>query len=239
MIRACWSIFAREYLGFFRTPLGWVVVAVFAALSGFVFARQTLMPGEVASMRGFFQVWWALLMVVAPAVSMRLVSDELRAGTLEPLLATPAPDGVVIAGKYFAGLAFVATMLAPTLLYVLLLLRFGDPELGPIIAGYLGLLALAMVYLAVGTLISTFTASGSLAFLATFIALLAAEVVSRVVAPVAPEWAREALFALSVNDRMADFAKGLIVLEHVVFFIAVSVWLLILATLSLQSRRWR
>jgi ABC-2 type transport system permease protein len=234
-----WSITAREYASFFRVPLGWIVVALFLLLSGVIFTRQGLTPGQPATMRMFFRVWWTLLVVLAPAISMRLFSDELRSGTIESLLTAPVAEAMVVVGKYLGAVLFLLTMLAPTVVYVGLLETLSRPDYGPILAGYLGIVLLGMLYLAVGTLASALTASQTLAFLGAFFALFLVEVGGAALAPSAPAPIRQFLYALSANQRMDDFARGLIDSSHIVFFVGASAWLLMLATVVLESRRWR
>lgn len=234
-----WTIATREYASFFRVPLGWVVVALFLALSGAVFSGRGFAPGAPATMRAFFETWWTLLVIVAPAISMRLFSDELRTGTIEPLLTAPVAEAAVVVGKYVGAVMFLLTLLAPTLLYVVLLASISRPDMGPIVAGYVGVVLLGMLYLAVGCLASSLTSSQTLAFLGTFFALFIFEVLALVAAPAAPEGVRKFLYALSVNQRMGDFARGLIDTGHVVYFLAASAWFLGLASVVMESRRWR
>jgi ABC-2 type transport system permease protein len=233
------AIAAREYCALFRTPLGWIVIALYMVMAGVVFGASTLRPGQPASMRPFFEYSVWTLIVVAPAISMRLLTDEIRSGTIEPLLTAPVAEITVVVGKYSAAVGFLVTLLLPTLLYAVLLEALARPDYGPIAAGYLGLLLLGMHYLAVGTLVSSLTASQTLAFLGTLFTLSLVEIAANVAGPVAPEPIRRVLFALSVNERVADFARGLIDSSHVVFFLAGAAWFLVLASVVLESRRWR
>src|SRR6185436_10685646 len=114
-MRALSAICGREYASMFRIPLGWVVVALFVCLSSFFFTRRVLIPGGTASLRDNLAVWLALLWFLCPAVSMRLFSEELRAGTIEVALTAPVADAVLVVGKYLASVLFLVTMLLPTL----------------------------------------------------------------------------------------------------------------------------
>lgn len=217
------------------------MIALYLLLCGLVFGSITLVAGEPASLRSFFAVSGWLMLPVAPAVSMRLLSDEFRSGTIESLMTAPVSDASVIAGKYAGAALFLGAMVAPTVLYALILAFISSPgpDGGPIVAGYLSLLLLGLLYLAIGTLASALTANQTLAFLGTFLFLLvlllcSSELVSRAPAPVA-----RALSAVAIAPRLADFAKGVIDLSHVVFFLSASAWFLVLATIAVQSRRWR
>ena len=238
-MRALSAICGREYASMFRIPLGWVVVALFVMLSSIYFMGRAMIPGGAATMREVFGVWWALLLFLCPSVSMRLFSEEIRSGTIETSLTAPVADGVLVVGKYLASVLFLVTMLAPTLAYVGVLAYLSRPDYGPILSGYAGLVLLGMLYLAVGALASACTSSQTLAFLGTLFALLLLDVLPARIAPQLPEQFAKIVYMLSPNLRASDFYRGLIDTSHIAFFIAGSVWFVVLATLVLQSRRWR
>lgn len=238
-MRGTLVIAKRELAAFFRVPLGWVVMALFLFLSGFVFSRFSLQPGTPATMRDFFSFWWRVLVVVSPAISMRLLAEEHRTGTIDPLLSSPVSEIGVIAGKFLGALGFLAVCLAPTLVYAGILMWLAKPDPGPIYAGYLGILLLGAFQLALGLLFSTLTSSQTLAFLATLVTLLVLEAGAVYGAQSLPAPWDQVPLALSTDLRIADFAKGVIDTTHVAFFLIASVWLCGLAALVLRTRRWR
>lgn len=235
----CWAIAVREYGSFFRTPLGWVVVALFLLLSGWVFAFETIQPGGPASMRNALSLWWVLLVIVAPAISMRLLAEEMRTGTLEPLMSAPATEFTVVLGKYLGAVMLLATCLAPTMIYVALLEALARPDYGPILSGYLGVMLLGMVYLSVGTLFSTITSSQTLAFLLTLFLLVLIEAGARWAAVTLGNPFDRIALQLLISTRVEDFAKGVIDTGHIVFFLAVSGWFIGVSAVILRARRWR
>ncbi|MBX3353118.1 MAG: ABC transporter permease subunit [Phycisphaeraceae bacterium] len=238
-MRGVLAIASREFAGFFRQPMGWVVIALYLALSGAVFALGSLQPGSPATLRGFFAVSTWLLLFVAPAASMRLLADEQRVGTLEPLMTSPVSDWAIVVGKYLGAAGFLLAMLAPTLVYVGVLEVFADPDYGPIGAGYLGLVLVGALYLSVGLLFSTLTDSQIVAFLASlFFFLLLRIATLQGAAYLGDPWAQY-LYPLSIDMRMGDFAKGVIDTSHVVFFLVASAWFLVLSGAMLTLRRWR
>jgi ABC-2 type transport system permease protein len=233
------AVALREFASYFRTPLGWVVLALFAFLSGVTFTESVLVPGSPASLRPFFGEWWGLLVVVCPAVSMRLLSEEHRTGTIEPLMTSPVGETAVVVGKFAAALAFLAVALLPALMFAGTLGVLSRPDYGPIVAGLFGLMLLGGLYLALGTLASALTASQTLAFLGTLFTLLLVEFGSTRLAPLLPAPLDRGVAGLSANVRMADFAKGVIDTAHVVYFVGFSALFLALAAVSLRVRRWR
>jgi ABC-2 type transport system permease protein len=239
-VTALLTIARREFSSFFRVPLGWVAMALYLFLTGVIFAERVLVPGEPSSLRYFFGVSGFLLLPVAPAISMRLISEELRSGTIEPLMTSPTADLSIVLGKYLGAALFMAAMLLPTLVYPGILMAVSDPrpDPGPILAGYLSLALLGLLYLAVGTLASALTSNQTLAFLLTLLFLLVLMLVgSDVIAlprSLAPVGA-----AIAIGPRLADFAKGVIDSAHIVFFLSISAWFLVLALVALEMRRWR
>ena len=119
---AALALARRELSSLLRTPAGWIIAALYAFLTTAVFALRTLDPGQPAAMRFFFATAASLLAVVMPAVSMRLLAEEARAGTLEPLLTSPASHGSIIVGKFAGVLTYTALMLLPTLALVVTLI---------------------------------------------------------------------------------------------------------------------
>ena len=229
----------REFASFFRQPIGWVVIALYLALSGAVYSLGTLRPGEPASMRWFFGLSTWLLMFIAPAISMRLLAEELRSGTIEPLMTAPVSDWELVLGKFLAGVGFLLALLSPTLVYALVLELVSEPDYGPIVSGYLGLALAGVFYLGVGVMFSALTSNQIVAFLGTlfFLLLLRFATLQGATFVGAPydAW----LHTLSVDLRIADFGKGVIDTSHVVFFLAGALWFTALGVVAIESRRWR
>lgn len=235
------TIAKRELASFFRLPVGWITIGLYAFLSGIVFCLMILVPGQPATLRALFSISGWLLLPVVPAISMRLVSDELRSGTIEPLMTSPAGDAAIIVGKYLGAAAFLVLALAPTLLQAAALWVLSDPhpDLGPMASGYLSLVLAGMLFLSVGLLASTLTSNQTLAFLSTFFVLLLLLLLSVIGPAPIPAFARPVVAALAIGPRLSDFARGVIDTTHIVFFASTSIFFLALAYVALQSRRWR
>jgi len=234
------AIASRELGAYFRQPAGWIIIALYLFLTGLVFAFYVLGPGEPASLRSFFAVSGWLLLPVVPAVSMRLVSDELRSGTMENLLTSPVTGPAIVLGKFWGAAMFLLAMLLPTLVYVVILFRVSAPapDIGPLVSGYLCLSLLALLYLAIGTLATTLTSNATLAFMITLFAILGFMFMETAYSN-SPAVIRPFLFALVIRTRVDDFAKGVIDSGHVVFFLSTTAWFLLLSVASVELRRWR
>ena len=240
-VRPIASIARREFGSLFRLPVGWIVIALYLLLAGIVFSIAALNPGSPATMRGVFGASTLLIMLVAPAVSMRLISEESRSGTLEVLLSSPIASWQIATGKYLAALGFVLVMLLPTLIHVAVLRSASEPkpDLGPVLAGMLSLALLGSLCVALGLLASALTDSQTLTFLGTVLTLVIWVLATQVAPAYAPDWLGNALASASVSKRIDDFARGVIDLAHVLFFVSASAWLVLAASVALELKRWR
>ncbi|HED54612.1 MAG TPA: ABC transporter permease [Phycisphaerales bacterium] len=240
-MRSTLAIATRELASMFRLPVGWVVIALFLVLTGAVFVFGALVPGQPATLRPVFGTTTLLMVFVAPAVSMRLLSEEARLGTLELLSSSPVTSWQIVLGKYLGAMAFLLLMLAPTLLQAGVLMLASDPrpDLGPILAGYLSLILVGGLCLALGTLASTLTESQTLAFLGTLLTLVCWLLLTNV-APqhVGPKFGA-ILARASFSARIDDFARGAIDSRNIVFFLSISIGLLVASATALELRRWR
>ncbi len=233
------TIAQRELASMFRVPAGWIIIALFAFLTAVLFVNQTVIPGQPGSLRYFFAYAGWLLIPIAPAVSMRLMSEEYRSGSIEALRTAPAGDWAVTLGKYAGSVAFLVLMMVPTLVYPLVLMLVSDPapDWGPIGAGYLMLLLVGMLYLAIGMLASSLTSSQTLAFLGTVMSLILLMVLTSAIAQQAGVRLGALLGALSIPARVNELAKGLIDTATLAFFLIGSAWMLVLAAGVLEVRR--
>ncbi|HVT10315.1 MAG TPA: DUF4350 domain-containing protein [Polyangia bacterium] len=233
------AIARREAAAYFRTPAGWAVLALFLALQGLVFWMFVQFLGRPDAPSGgvmefFFGgtiLYWIAVGLLATVVPMRLLAEELRAGTIEPLLTAPVSPFEVVAGKWLAAVAFYVAAWAPTALMVAYLRAIGgslDP--GPIAAGYLGTLLLGMAALAVGLLASSLTrnqlVAATLSFVLVLAALLAGALESEARAPALAA----ALRRYSLFRTMEDFGHGIVDSRPVVLLLSVTVLALAAAT---------
>ncbi len=232
-----WAIARREVGAFFVSPIAYVVTAAFLFILGILFERILFYSRE-ATLRYLFQNLVFLLIFVAPLLSMRLLAEEQRSGTLELLLTSPVRDWEVVVGKFLAALALFVMMLAPTLLYPLILLAFGNPDMGPILSGYLGVLLAGSSMLAIGVFTSSLSqnqiVAGVLGIVLLLFLWLAGVFAEAFGAPISTF-----LSNLSLMTHFPDFAKGVIDSKDVVYYLSVTAAGLFLATRSLEARRWR
>jgi ABC-2 type transport system permease protein len=241
-MRTIQAVAWKEIQVYFGTPIAYIVGMIFLALTGIFFAAGVVPsennPFPEATLSNFFQWSTVILILLAPALTMRLLAEEQKLGTIELLLTSPVRDWEIIVGKYTASFVFLVAMLALTLYYPLLLFVFSEPDPGPIYAGYLGLVLYGASALAIGMLTSTITSNQIVAgFVAMGIiaALSFVHFSSDLVGGVASVLINE----IGLQSHFEDFGRGVIDTKHVVYFLSVTAVFLFLAIRALEFRRWR
>jgi ABC-2 type transport system permease protein len=236
------AIAGRELRAYFLSPGGYIIIALFLLVSGAVFFFVSFASGEIASLRSVFGMGTWMLTFIAPAVTMRLISEELRLGTIEMLMTSPVREAEVVLGKFLGAMGLLVLMLAPTLLYVAALEVYGRPDYGELMVGYLGLLLAGAAYMASGLLASTFTSSQPVAFLLTLFFWLTLGLGTKLLpmhmGGMEERWAT-IVFAMDPDARLRDFTIGLIDTSNIVYFLSIAAVCLICAAVSLQVRRMR
>jgi len=238
-MRNVWTITSRELNSYFASPVAYVVSAAFLLISGVLFSL-ILSSTMDASLRGTFSNITFIMILIAPVLTMKLLAEEQRMGTLELLLTSPVHDWQVVVGKFLGSLILFAVMLlAPTLLYVVLLTAFGKPDYGPILSGYLGVLLLGGAFLSIGVLSSSLTQNQVVAGFVGIVLLLLmwiSDALSRIVGGGA---VGDALTYLSITRHYDDFLRGVIDTQNIIYPLSVIAVALFIATQVLQTRRWR
>ncbi len=233
----------RELSSFFFSPIAYVVLFAFTFMVGllFVFLTENFSPGSEASLRDTFNWLPPLLCVAVPLLTMRLLSEEYRSGTIESLMTAPVSDTEVVLGKFFGAYLVYVIMLACTLLNVVLLALFGEPDYGLLASGYFGLLLIGALFVAIGLFFSSITRNQIIAALLGAFFLLVLTILAWIIVQFASVEGplRLVLQMVSIMDRFQYFNRGLVDLNNLVFFVGGTVFFLFLAVKVVESRRWR
>jgi ABC-2 type transport system permease protein len=237
------TIAKREFRSYFDSPLAYVVICLSLLVLGlwFFVGPAKFWQVDRASLAGMFEALpLGLVVLVVPIVTMRLLAEEKRSGTLEMLITLPVNDSAVILGKYIGALGLVLTFLASTLAYPFFMFtvwKLGALDTGPVAAGYLGLVLFSAATVAIGLAISSLFDSQVIAFFVTFIGLVGLWTVGDLGAYLggAPG---TVLQQLSFKEHFLSFPRGLIDTTDVIFFLSFTIFPLMLAFRSLESRKW-
>lgn len=253
-MRATLSLVRREFGAYFLSPIAYVVLAIFLAVTGHLF-YLTLVQLTARGPQGIYfpmqlmltDTWfWLVFLFIPPLLTMRLFAEERSTGTLEMLLTAPLRDWQIVLSKYFACFAFYVLMWLPTLIYLPILLdweggTYSGIDPWPIVSSYLGLALVGAMFLALGLFISSLVKSQMVAALiALFVSLIFI---------VAGFWRPEmdtgspvyqALFYVTVPLHFErNFSRGLVDTRQLVLYGSVTLFCLFLTVRSLESRRWR
>jgi ABC-2 type transport system permease protein len=244
------GLLRKELRAYFVSPLFYVVAAVYYALTGFFFYTQLIyfvQYGFGVNILGNFWVAFLagapysvsmVLLLVVPLLTMRLLAEEQRLGTIELLLTYPLRDGTIVAAKCAACALVVAVLLAGTALYPAYLATIQPLPWQPIVASYLGLLLLGISFTACGIFVSALTESQVVAAVGTLGLLLLFWAATWNEAATSPT-ALRAVAQLAMFDHFEAFAKGVIDAGDVAYFAGVSGFFLFLTLRVLEARHWR
>lgn len=238
------TIAKREFRSYFDSPIAYVVMCLSFLGLGLMFFQfgGGFWEEDRASMGNLFlYVPPGLSMLVIPVVTMGLIAEEKRSGTLEMLITLPVKDSDVMLGKYVGALGLVLVLVMATLVYPLTMFwqpwSLGSLDWGPIQSAYLGLVLFSAAAVAIGLLVSSLTDSQAVAFFITFFVLLVLWYVGRS-AEWMGGWLGESLRYISFETRMNGFMRGLVDTRDVVYFLSITVLCLVAAFRKLESRKW-
>ena len=230
------TIFQKELRSYFNSAVAYVVIVVFLAIVGWVYTSSMLLV-NVASLRIMFEWIPLVFLFVVPAVTMRLLAEEKKGGTIELLTTKPLHDWEIVAGKFLAAWALIGIALLPTLIYYITVAFLGDIDNGPVIGGYLGLLLMAGVYVAIGLLASSLTENQIVAFIIGLLMMFAFYMMDKILIFV-PDFMTSVVEYLGIDFHFANIARGVIDSRDVVYFGSVLGFTLYLSVVSLERRKW-
>ncbi|MGH7774699.1 MAG: ABC transporter permease [Candidatus Binatia bacterium] len=247
----------KEILSIFVSPIAYVVLTGFLLLGGWFFFNLLFRFNYLLTLYTSFQNFQGLqtlnlnehvitpllhnlaivLVIMVPIITMRTFAEEKRSGTYELLLTSPLSVTQIVLGKFLGCLFFILVMILLTGIYPAILFLYGNPELGILASGYLGLFLLAVAFISVGLLTSSVTENQIVAAVSCFVTLLMLYVLS---------WPAETIGAvlgtvlkyLSVIEHFTEMAKGLIDTKNLVYFLTLIVLSLFLTHRCVEASRW-
>lgn len=229
----------REMAGYFFSPMAYVIGALFLLSSGLWFFHRIFVPGHEASLRQLFDAMGYIMIFAVPLLTMRLVSEEFRSGTIETLMTAPVTDAEVIGGKFLGVMSFYLVLLACTGVFMVLMGLYGEPDPGVALTGYIGMVLLGAAYAAVGVFASTLTPYQLVAALVAMSILAVFTVLMQVLVTHGPEPLNYVAAKLNAMTYFKDFSRGVLDTRGVVYFLSATGLLLFLSVKALESRRWR
>jgi len=227
----------KEFFSYLNSPLAYTVIVPFLLLSVFIYTRNILVSGE-ASLRSYFDLLPWFLLFVAPALSMKLLTEEKRFETLELLLAHPISELEILIGKFLGALGFFVVILLTTIGLPVSLVVYSRPDMGQIFGQYFGALFIGAAFISIGVATSAYFKNAISSFLLgaaiSFVFLILG---SDLVTQLLPSPVNRLAIELSVLARSQSFARGLLDIRDLFYFLTVTSIFLAIATIKLSERR--
>ena len=230
------TVYKREMGAYFNSPIAYVFLAVLLVLSGWFFFSTFFFYNQ-ASLRGILELMPVLFIFFIPAVSMRLLAEEKRSGTLELILTYPLRDSEIVLGKFFASLALLAVGVVLTGTYVLTAAWLGNLDGGVTLAGYAGMLFMGAAYLSIGLYASAITNNQIVAFILGIVLIFLFYYFDKVIIFL-PGYLVGLFEYLSVDFHYRNFVRGVIDSRDIIYYLSVITAALMLAGHSLETRKW-
>jgi ABC-2 type transport system permease protein len=219
-MRQVLPIFKKEFRSYFVSPIAYIVISIFLVVTGWFFFSTFFLFNQ-ASVRNFFALLPVIFAFVIPAVTMRLVSEELNVGTYELLLTMPVTFREVVLGKFLAATAFAAAMLIPTLAYPVTVAFLGELDWGPVIGGYLGAVLLGGSFSAIGLFASSLTRNQIVAFIVGVGICFALVLIDKILFFV-PSRLAGVLEYLGADSHFENISKGILDSRDILYFLSIT-----------------
>jgi ABC-2 type transport system permease protein len=238
-MRKTLTVARRELAGFFFSPMAYVKGSAFLLAASLWFFTFIFQPGNPATLRPLFEGIAYLMVLTVPLLTMKLLSEEVRSGTIETLMTAPVTETQIIIGKFLGAWVFYLVLLATTGVFLGLMIAYGRPDPGVAAMGYLGMILLGAAFLAVGLLASSLTRHQALANIAGVGILAILTFGMQLLSLHGPDALRILATQLNMFTYLRDFSRGVFDLRGAVFLLSVTALFLFLSVKSLESRRWR
>ncbi len=227
----------KEFRSYFDSPVAYVVITLFLLISGWQFST-TLFLSNSADLRTLFGIIRFILLFFIPALSMRLISEEKRLGTIELLMTLPIKDWQLVLGKFLAAYLLVIITILLTLIHYVTIAMMGEPDFGATVGGYLGLILVVGVYLAIGIFTSSLTQNQIVAFIASFAIIFVLFIFDKVVI-FFPGFIGNIIEYLSIDYHFNNVSRGVIDSRNLIYYASMIFVFLFLTVQSLESRKWK
>jgi len=233
-----WIITKRELQSFFDSLIAYILLVLFLGISGFftwLFGSDIFLIGQ-ASLRAFFSIAYWTLFFFIPALTMRLLAEEKKSGTIELLLTKAVTDRQIVLGKFLSTLILIACALIFTLPYVITVASIGNMDAGGVICGYLGLLLMSGVYISIGLFASSITQNQIVAFLTALFTGLLFHLIFDLLAGSTTGITGQLFNLLSMRVHFESLSRGVVDTSDLIYYISLIFLGLFFAEVSLAKR---
>ncbi|MCI4667678.1 MAG: ABC transporter permease subunit [Bacteroidia bacterium] len=237
-MRKIWSIAKREFSTYLDSLVAYILLVVFVGITGiFTWISFTdVFFTNIASMEPFFGISYWVLFLFIPALTMRMLAEEKRTGTLEVLLTRAVTDWQVVFGKFLGAMILILVALAFSLPWYLSIAYLGPVDHGAIIAGYVGLILMSAMYISIGIFTSSFTDNQIVAFLTALVIGIFFHWIFELVSNIGKGVWKEFFYFLSTKTHIDSMTRGVFDARDLVFFLSITVFGLYMAEVQLAKR---
>ena len=231
-----WAICKKEFKSYFNSPIAYVLIGLFILVSSVLFTL-----GNIANLSATFSYTLGsmgfILIFIVPILTMRILSEDRKNGTEVLLITSPVSLSKMIIGKYLAALFVFLIMIAITLIYPIILIAFGQPDIAPIIGGYIGFILLGASFISIGLFASSLTENQIIAAVISFVALLLISIIDAIASFVGG-FAAKILMWFSLMSRYEDFNLGILDFSSIIYYLSFIAVFLFLTIRMVDRRRW-
>ena len=224
-MKQSWTIAKKELNSYFDSLVAYILIIIFLAFTGFftwVSGNGDVFFRKQADLNVFFQMaLWALFIFI-PAVTMRMIAEEKKSGTIELLLTKNVSNFNLVMGKFLAALLLVLITLSFTIVYYVSVSRLGNFDHGATISGYLGLLLLSAAFIGIGLFASSLTKNQIVAFLLALIINVVFLFLFDVLGSTSTGWLGELFSTLSLTEHYQSISRGVIDTKDVIYFLSIA-----------------
>jgi ABC-2 type transport system permease protein len=242
-VKKLFAIVGREWRAYFLSPLAYVILTAYMFLNGFIFSRIVAFlstPGvpreRFLSLMFTNTYFWIFTLFIVPIITMRLLAEERKSGTLEVLLTSPVSEATVVVGKFLGALGFYLVVWVPSLVFVLYLGSKTAVDFGSVASGYLGIALIGAYFISIGVFASTLTKNQIVAAILTFAMLI--PLFSAGLFQAGADPSRQGLIDyLNMWDHMDEFARGIVDTRRLVYYLSGMAFFLFLSAVVLSSKK--
>lgn len=231
------AIFRRELRGYFTSPVGYIFLGVFYAVSGFFFYSSSISAGSTDLSQLFIMLYFALLLLV-PILTMRSFSEEKKQKTEQCILTAPVSLFGIVLGKFLGAFVVYLIGISCTAVYAVVVSFFATPDWNVVLGNILGLVLLGASFIALGILVSSLTENQMVSAIVSMVLILALYILQVVANYVSVEWISKFLSSVAFSYRYQTFTSGILDLSNVLFFVSAVVIFMFLTVRVLEKRRW-
>jgi len=233
-----YTIFKKEFYGYFTSPMAYIFLVVFSIVNGYFFSNTFFLIGQ-SDLRSLFNIIPMVYLFFIPAITMSLIAKEKNVGTMEVLCTLPIKDYELIIGKFLSSISLILVGLIFTSIHLITLIKFGtNIDYGAIFTGYLGLFFVGSLYASIGTFASSLFDNQVVSFIVAVFIVMIFFLFDKLLIFV-PSFLAGFIQYLSVGFHASSISRGVIDSRNIIYFISVIGFFLFMTIQILNSRKWK